>query len=394
MSDKPNSTQSSEIPESLRVTAATKREHADPVEQNSPLPGWLLAVCGLITCFAGIYFGIYHGGFQGDVFNEEDSSPRLLSSRKASAGDSLAAPVAEASLAVQGKEVYANCQPCHQASGLGLPGQFPPLVGTEWVVGSEKRLIAILLKGLQGPIKVGDATYNGAMPAWEKALSPKKIAAVASYVRSEWGNKAEEISEAKVVAAKKEFESQATPWTEADLLKIPADAKIEAAGGAGPAPAAAPSGSPAPAAGSKPADATAAVDIEAGKAQYMGLCGACHQPTGQGLAPLFPPLVKSEYVTGSKERLIAIVLKGVVGPITVDGKPFNAMMPPQGAVLTDTKISQILSYVRQAFGEGASPVSTEEVTAARKKYDERQAQWTEAELKAFDQPSAPSPAGN
>lgn len=392
MSDKPNSSQSSEIPESLRVTAATKREHPDPVEQNSTLPGWLLAVCGLITCFAGIYFGIYHGGFQGDIFNEEESSPRLLSSRKAAAGDSAAAPVAEVSLAVQGKEVYANCQPCHQASGLGLPGQFPSLVGTDWVVGSEKRLIAILLKGLQGPIKVGDATYNGAMPAWEKALSPKKIAAVASYVRSEWGNKAEEISEAKVVAAKKEFEAQSTPWTEADLLKIPADAKIEAGGSGGVLVAGASPSSTS--AGAKSSDATAAVDIEAGKAQYMGLCGACHQPTGLGLAPLFPPLVKSEYVTGSKERLIAIVLKGVVGPITVDGKPFNAMMPPQGAVLTDSKISQILSYVRQAFGEGASPVTSEEVTAARKKYDERQAQWTEAELKAFDQPAAQPPAGN
>jgi hypothetical protein len=92
--------------------------------------------------------------------------------------------------------------------------------------------------------------------------------------------------------------------------------------------------------------------------------------------------------------LIAIVLKGVVGPITVDGKAFNAMMPPQGAVLTDTKISEILSFVRKTFGEGASPVTVEEVKAARKKYDERQAQWTEAELKAFDQPAAPKPDGN
>jgi mono/diheme cytochrome c family protein len=103
------------------------------------------------------------------------------------------------------------------------------------------------------------------------------------------------------------------------------------------------------------------------------------------LAPLFPPLLKSEYVTGSKERLIAIVLKGVVGPITVEGKAYNSMMPPQGAVLTDTKISEILSYVRHTFGEGAGSVSTEEVSAARKKFDSRQAQWTEGELKSFEQ---------
>ena len=135
------------------------------------------------------------------------------------------------------------------------------------------------------------------------------------------------------------------------------------------------------------------MDLEAGKGGYLGLCGACHQPTGMGLAPLFPPLVKSEYVTGNTERLIAIVLKGVVGPITVDGKSFNGMMPPQGAVLTDTKISEILSFVRKTFGEGASPVSVEEVKAARKKFDDRQAQWTEADLKAFDQPVTAKPEG-
>jgi mono/diheme cytochrome c family protein len=127
----------------------------------------------------------------------------------------------------------------------------------------------------------------------------------------------------------------------------------------------------------------AAVDIDAGKAQYLGLCGACHQPTGLWLPPVFPPLLNSEYVTCSTERLVAIVLKGVIGPITVDGKPYNNMMPPQGAVLTDSKISQITSYVRDAFGSKASPITTEEVTAVRKKYEARQASWTEAELKAF-----------
>jgi mono/diheme cytochrome c family protein len=123
--------------------------------------------------------------------------------------------------------------------------------------------------------------------------------------------------------------------------------------------------------------------LDAGKAQYLGLCGACHQPTGLGLPPLFPPLVNSEYLSGSTERLIAIVLKGVIGPITVDGKPYNNMMPPQGAVLTDSKISQITSYARDAFGGKASPITPEEVAAVRKKYEARQASWTEAELKAF-----------
>jgi mono/diheme cytochrome c family protein len=360
----------------LKVTAAAKREHPDPAEAQHPLPGGLLLLFGVIVCFAGVYLGVYHGGFRGNIYNESESTPDLLSSKKVAApGGSQVA--AELTLVEQGKAVYANCQPCHQASGLGVPGQFPSLVGADWVTGSEKRLVAILLKGLVGPIKVGDAVYNGAMPAWEKALSEKKIAAVASYVRASWGNTAPEISEAKVAAAKKEFASRVDPWTEADLLAIPANAVLE--GAAAP---------PAPAAGAtaaKPVGGAGTVDLDAGKAQYLAICVACHQPTGLGLPPVFPPLVKSEYVTGNPERLIAIILNGVMGPIEVDGKPYNNMMPAQGAVLTDSKISQVASFVRSSFGEGASPVTPEQVAEARKKYGSRPAGWTEAELKAFPQ---------
>ncbi len=360
------------------MTAAAKRENPDPTESQNALPGGLLLLFGVIVCFAGVYFGVYHGGFQGDVFNESESTPGLLSSRKA-VGTGATQAVAELTLVEQGKAVYANCQPCHQASGLGIPGQFPSLVGADWVTGSEKRLVAILLKGLVGPLKVGDATYNGAMPAWEKALSDKKIAAVASYVRATWGNAAPEISEAKVAAAKKEFANRVDPWTEADLKAIPADATLEGAADSAPA---------APAAGQATAKAgggAGGVDLEAGKAQYLAICVACHQPTGLGLPPVFPPLVKSEYVTGNPERMIAIILNGVMGPIEVDGKPYNNMMPAQGAVLTDTKISQVASFVRASFGEGASPITPEQVAEARKKYGARPTGWTEAELKAFPQ---------
>ncbi len=369
----------------LKVTAAAKREFPDPTEGNSQLPAGLLLVFAAIICFAGAYFGIYHGGFQGDVFNESDSTPALLSSKKAATSVVTQAPV-ELSLVEQGKAIYANCQPCHQASGLGIPGQFPPLVGADYVVGSEKRLIAILLKGIGGPIAVAGSTYNGAMPAWEKALSDRKIAAVASYVRATWGNAAPEISEAKVAALKKELAAKADPWTEAGLLAIPSDAKIEGVTEAAPTSGAAPApmgGTPTSATTAATASAAPAVDLEAGKAQYLAICVACHQPTGMGLPPVFPPLVNSEYVKGNPERVVAIILNGVMGPITVDGKPYNNMMPPQGAVLTDTKISQVASFVRATFGGGAGPVTVEQVAAARQKYGSRPTGWSEAELKAF-----------
>ncbi len=374
--------------ETIKATAATKRENADFGEANQPLPWWVLGAFGVILILGGVHFGIYHGGFRGDIFDDRDSSPELLSARKVSTGASAVA-VAELSLAEQGKAVYSNCQPCHQANGQGVPGQFPTLVGTEWVTGSEKHLIAILLKGLAGPLKVGDAVYNGAMPAWEKQLSNKKIAAVASYVRSAWGNTASEISEAMVAAVKKELSERNDPWSEQDLRAIPTAMNVPVAQGASPA---------APA---KPAEVTSeavpgnevtkpgassvggAVDLEAGKGQYMKVCVACHQPTGLGLPPVFPPLVNSEYVKGNPSRLVAIILNGVVGPIEVDGKPYNNIMPPQGMVLKDKEISQVASFVRSVFGGGASPITEEQVISVRAKYGSRTTSWTEAELKSF-----------
>ena len=65
---------------------------------------------------------------------------------------------------------------------MGVPGQFPPLAKSPFVNGGDKRMIAIMLMGLQGPITIEGKPFNGAMPAWEAVLTPKKIAAVASYM--------------------------------------------------------------------------------------------------------------------------------------------------------------------------------------------------------------------
>ena len=375
----------------VRATAAARRENQDGNEASQPLPHWILLVFAIVICISGVHFGIYHAGFRSDIYDDREAAPSIVSVRNAGAqGRGESAQVVELSLAEQGKAVYSNCQPCHQASGVGLPGQFPSLVGTEWVIGSEKRLIAILLKGLSGPVKVGNTTYNGAMPAWEKTLSVKKIAAVASFVRKNWGNNASEITEAMVAEVKKEFSSRVDPWSEQDLLAIPPDFKVEAEPPSGTSQPGAATGSPTPTAPSQLSDHTSAPtsaassnDLEVGKAQYMKICLACHQPTGMGLPPVFPPLVNSEYVKGSASRMIAIVLNGVIGPIEVDGKQFNNVMPPQGAALKDIEIAQVLTYVRSAFGGGASAVSEEKVASVRVKYGTRATPWTEAELKSF-----------
>jgi mono/diheme cytochrome c family protein len=130
-------------------------------------------------------------------------------------------------------------------------------------------------------------------------------------------------------------------------------------------------------------DAAAEAVLAEGKKQYMTICIACHQATGMGLAPVFPPLTKSPYVNGSAERFAAIILKGNTGPFTVDGKPYNTVMPAQEAALTDDKIAAIMTFVRANFGNTPAPVTADVVAAARKKFADRKEPWTQPELDAW-----------
>ena len=111
-----------------------------------------------------------------------------------------------------------------------------------------------------------------------------------------------------------------------------------------------------------PAELTQA--IEQGKTVYGQYCVACHQADGKGVAGAFPPLIKTEWVEGEKEKLITLVLNGMQGPITVNGEEYNNVMPPHG-FLSDEDIAATLTYVRQAFGNDASEITTAEVTEVR-----------------------------
>jgi mono/diheme cytochrome c family protein len=426
MSEGPNRIDYQETPDITEIHAAVQREKPEPSADVTPMPLWLTGVCAFATVWAGIYFGIFNGGLSGNVYNEYESSPAVLFPLPAKAGAGNATASEVKTPAQQGKEVFGQfCQACHQTNGAGVPGQFPSLVGSDWVQGSDKRVVAILLKGLQGPISVSGKPFptTQVMPNWELQLSPKKIAAVLTYIRQEWGNKASEISEAKVVAAKKEFESQAAQWTEPQLLQIPADATLPDAGGAAaPAAPAAPAGAtpaaaaptpaaaapaPAPPAPATPAAAAATAtpaapapavaaaaaaatpqQVEEGKKNYMTICFACHQPTGLGIPMVFPPLAKSPYVNGNPERFAAIILKGNIGAFKVDDKPYNNIMPPQEATLDDAKIASIMTFVRSSFGNTGGPVAPDVVAAARQKFTDRKTSWTQPELDAWKDDAA------
>jgi len=120
--------------------------------------------------------------------------------------------------------------------------------------------------------------------------------------------------------------------------------------------------------------------MEEGKKNYMTVCVACHQPNGAGLPGVFPSIVKSDYVTGSAERLVLQVLKGIQPPFKYNGVTYVQLMIPQEAILTDDKIASILTYVRSSFENNASPISAEFVAAVRKHYVDRKTMLTEAEM--------------
>lgn len=102
-----------------------------------------------------------------------------------------------------GDQVYAqNCTSCHQAKGQGLPGAFPPLAGNPYVTGDPTKVTATVLNGMNG-VQVNGASYSGVMPAWKGKLSPAEIAAVVTYIRNSWGNKASPVTEAAVKALSK-----------------------------------------------------------------------------------------------------------------------------------------------------------------------------------------------
>jgi nitrite reductase (NO-forming) len=110
---------------------------------------------------------------------------------------------------------------------------------------------------------------------------------------------------------------------------------------------------------------TKEMQIEKGKQVYMGLCFACHQPDGKGLPNAFPPLAGSDFLQADRDRAVRIVLKGLSGPVTVNGQTINSVMPPQEAVLTDAQIADVLTYVNNAWGNKGDAFSAAKVKAIR-----------------------------
>ncbi|MCL1478589.1 cytochrome c [Marinobacter sp. M3C] len=113
----------------------------------------------------------------------------------------------------------AQCSACHQATGLGIPGAFPPLAGSEWILADAAVPVAIVHDGLQGKIEVAGNQFQGVMPKFGGQLSDAELAAVLSYARSQWGNNASAISPGAVTEHRDRFGDR-KEWSAEELTKV------------------------------------------------------------------------------------------------------------------------------------------------------------------------------
>ena len=188
-------------------------EKKDPIESSSPK--FIIVPLMLLSAFLG--FGITFLALRTDriTMEEGDSRTHVKETEAAppAAAEAKAAPDDPAAMLAHGKQIFTTtCQVCHQANGLGVPGAFPPLEGSEWVTGSTKRIVAILLHGINGEIVVKGEKFQNAMPPFKDQFSSADIAAVATFIRQTFGKKTDVITAATVDEVKSKTASHAGPW--------------------------------------------------------------------------------------------------------------------------------------------------------------------------------------
>ncbi|MEM1059218.1 MAG: cytochrome c [Verrucomicrobiota bacterium] len=206
------------------IHSAIERERRDPQDGHEPIPLWLMALCMLVLFMGGAYLTAFSGGFSSTTpaaYELTGGVAALMSEGGAAAvtaADRGPVELTPELLATIGERVYSNCASCHQANGLGQPGVNPPLAGSDWVTGSEERLVRVLLHGLQGPITINGTTQNwsGNMVAWA-SLGDKQVAAVLTYIRQNWGNDSPAIMPETVTRIKEETAGRTAQWTEVEL---------------------------------------------------------------------------------------------------------------------------------------------------------------------------------
>lgn len=182
------------------ILPTQERENPEPTEASNPMPWFVIVLTALLLAFGVVYIAGTSLG----------NAPALGDGRTLAELQGTPAP---AGGTVDGAAIYASrCAACHQATGAGLAGVFPPLAGSEWVMGKPHTLAAVVLHGIEGPLTVKGNTYNGAMPAFAEQLGDGELAALLTHIRSQWGNGAEPVTAETVAAVRAETAARSTPY--------------------------------------------------------------------------------------------------------------------------------------------------------------------------------------
>ena len=170
------------------------REQAEPRDGFEPVPTWVPIAFAVLLIWGGYYLGSNSGDFRRDAFDTVEMKPPLLPADMPVLPEPDPKTVSEL-MAIGELRYKSVCIACHKADGKGdvNPSQpYPPLAGSEWVVGAEAsaaRQVRIVLFGLQGPISVLGKSYSGQMQAQRGAMKDFEIASVLTYVRNSFGHK-------------------------------------------------------------------------------------------------------------------------------------------------------------------------------------------------------------
>jgi len=191
-----------------------QRRDTEPTVGYSSVPLWLIVFLGLVFYWGVMYVDKNGGGFNARVYAPYNNYTEVDDAQPKS-GDQM--------VLIKGKKVYdATCSLCHQPNGLGDPSKAPPLAGSEWVLAPKPdRIIRIVLDGFQGPVTVKGQEYNLAMASWKTTFKDDEIAAVLSYVRNNFDNKASMVKPEQVTEIRAKTKDRTAAWTSAELQAVP-----------------------------------------------------------------------------------------------------------------------------------------------------------------------------
>lgn len=218
----------------------------------------------------------------------------------AQSGSAQSGSAAPSSQEAQGRRIYeASCAQCHLLNGEGTLGFYPPLDGDPFVTAVAQLPIQVVLEG-RAP-----SPRTPPMPSFADRLSNQEIAAVVSYIRTQWSNDAGPVDAEAVASIRSNLPAEDEP-----TVDMPAGWRAE------------------------------------GEELFMSYCAACHQDQGEGAEDIFPALAGNPLVDSTDgQYLIHVLMTGRGG------------MPAFARQLDDEQLAFVLSYIRSAWGNDASPVS-------------------------------------